>query len=104
MLYKDFDEGEVTYRGALNDEAQLKDFVTVESIPLVMGFDQKAAEAIFGSQKQTLFLLYSNESDAVAQKEVLNQYAAEHKGVFLYSATTVKEGFGSKLGEFLGVP
>jgi len=36
-------------------------------------------------------------------REVLDHYAKAHKGEIFFCASTVKEGFGARLGEFLGI-
>ncbi len=64
VVYKNFDEGEAVFEGELQSAEDLLAFVGVESLPLVMDFDQKAAQAIFGMQNATLYLLYSKPEDA----------------------------------------
>jgi len=51
----------------------------------------------------TLYLLYSDASDAEKERQVLEEFAKPNKGTMLFCATQVKEDFGARLGEFVGV-
>lgn len=47
VVYKNFEEEDAVYSGDLADAESLQSFIGMESLPLIMDFDQKAAQAIF---------------------------------------------------------
>jgi len=58
VLYRKFDAPRVVFEGEFN-VAELKKFVEAHELPVVMGFDQKAAGKIFGENVPCLFVLTS---------------------------------------------
>lgn len=69
--------------------------------PIVVDFNKKISERIFGGQLPTI-VLFTNESDDNALN--VFKHVADQKASDIYLATAKMVGsFGSKLAEFLGV-
>lgn len=62
VLYKKFDEGEVTYDGAVSEDA-LKSFVYIQSLPLVVEFNHETATKIFGGDIKSHLLLFFSKKE-----------------------------------------
>lgn len=63
-MFKKFDEGEVDYDGDLKSSVEFKRFIQANSLPLVVTFDQKNAQKIFGGDIKSHNLLFLSLSDA----------------------------------------
>jgi len=101
-LFKKFDEG----RNDLLqfDEASLKSFVLANSSPLVMSFDEKCAQLIFGKSVAGLFLYRDRNSEKASEQEaVLKSVAAKLRGKIQVVITDIKEGLETRLAEYIGI-
>lgn len=79
----------------------MKSFFEGVRFPTVMDFDQKAAEKIFGSQASAMFYFSDDASDAGLV--TFRQFAKDNKGTITFSYSTVSEGLGARLSEYIGV-
>lgn len=63
-LFKKFDENEAVYDKDLTSAVELKRFIQANSLPLVVTFDQRNAQKIFGGDIKAHNLLFVSKSDA----------------------------------------
>ncbi|MCP4990241.1 MAG: protein disulfide-isomerase [Colwellia sp.] len=102
VVFRDFDDGN---KFLMNAESlttdSMKEFFEGLRYPLVMDFDQKSAERIFGSQAPAMFL-FSEEKES-EQQTLFRAFAKERKGDILFALSTIRNGLGQRLSEFLGV-
>lgn len=63
-LFKKFDEGEVDYTEDLKSTTEIKKFIQANSLPLVVTFDQKNAQKVFGGDIKAHNLLFLSKSDS----------------------------------------
>jgi len=102
VLFKKFDEG----RNDLTtfDEASLKAFVQANSAPLVMSFDEKCAQLIFGKSVAGLFLYRDKNSEKAAELEAVVKATAEKlKGKIQVVITDITDGLETRLAEYIGM-
>jgi len=89
VLFKKFDEG----RNELTqfDEASLANFVSTNSSPLIMAFDEKCAQLVFGKSVSGLFLYRDKNSENAAELEaVVRSVAQKLRGKIQVVITDVK--------------
>lgn len=102
VVFRDFDDGrKFLVSNEVPTNANLKEFFESVRFPLVMDFDQKAAERIFGSESPAIIFFSDDANDSNA--EAFTQAAKDRKGDILFSKSTVTGGLGARLCEFLGV-
>eukprot|EP00742_Colponemidia_sp_Colp-10_P000679 GILJ01000739.1.p1 GENE.GILJ01000739.1~~GILJ01000739.1.p1 ORF type:complete len:489 (+),score=141.09 GILJ01000739.1:50-1516(+) len=103
VLFKKFDEGKNELSDDLSADSITK-FVKVNSVPLVMDFDQAAAAKIFGGDVPALLLIFNpeEESHKAAEKE-LRSVAEKLKGRVLMSVAHSTDGLGKRLMGFIGI-
>ena len=102
VLFKKFDEK----RNDLVqfDEASLKSFLAANSSPVVMSFDEKCAQLIFGKSVAGLFLYRDKNSERTAELDALLQSVAQKvRGRIQVVITDIKEGLETRLAEYIGV-
>lgn len=102
LVFRNFDDGRKTL---VNNEtlstADMKTFFDGVRFPTVMEFDQKAAERIFGSQSSAM--IFFNNSKDTENYAAFEELAKARKADIFFSWSSVTEGLGSRLSEFLGV-
>lgn len=102
VLFKKFDEGRNDL--ATFDEESLKNFVQANSSPLVMPFDEKCAQLIFGKSVAGLFLYRDKNSEQAAALETVVKAAASNlKGKIQVVITDITEGLETRLAEYIGI-
>lgn len=102
VLFKSFDEKRNDFEGELT-EAALKTFISRNSLPTLIKFDQKAAQKIFGDNIPCLFLFHGTDEASNQAQEVFAKVAAELKGKILVSTSPIADGLGKRLGDYVGV-
>lgn len=83
------------------DLAGMKSFFEGVRYPMVMDFDQKAAEKIFGSQASAMFYFTDDASDSGLVN--FREFAKNNQGDVTFSISTVSDGLGARLSEYIGV-
>jgi len=102
VLFKKFDEGRNDLTAPLS-EAELKSFIAAHSSPLVMKFDEKCAQLIFGKSTPGLFLYRDSKADNTAElDEILKSVAQKVQGIKVV-ITDIKQGLETRLAEYIGV-
>ena len=102
IVFRDFDEGNKSLGFSSTPKLEeFKNFINQVRFPIVMDFDQKVAEKIFGEKKPAIFMF----SDDYNAKEVamFREVANELKGQIYFSISKVKSGFGNKLAGMVDV-
>ena len=102
VVYRNFDEGKkILSSDTLISSEEMKTYFDSVRHPTVLDFDQEAAEKIFGSEETSIFLFTNDATnDAVT---IFNEVAKERKGDLTFSKSTIKEGLGERLSEYLGI-
>ena len=101
-LFRSFDDGHKYLTGTSMLSAEnMKSFINAHRFPVVMEFEQEAAERIFGSESSAMFFFSDDfEMEGVANfKEV----AKANVGKVVFSLSKVTSGLGARLAEFVGV-
>ena len=102
VVFRDFDDGKKIYAtNTAPTTDQMKMFFEGVRFPIVMDFDQKSAERIFGSESPAMMYFSDDASDSGL--ELFRQFATENQGKILFTFSTITSGLGARLAEFLGV-
>jgi len=79
VLFKSFDDGEpVAFDGKLDDASAVGDWVTTQSLPVVVAFSQKMAGRIFAGPVKVHFLLFVDAEDESAEG-LISEFTASAK-------------------------
>jgi len=102
VMYRNFDEGrQVLSSNEMITVAQMKEFFDNLRFPTLMEFDQEVAEKIFGGEHTAIFFFTENpESEDL---KVFAEVAKERKSDMFFSKSSITEGLGERLSEYLGV-
>ncbi len=102
VVFRDFDDGK---KFLVNDDVptveSMKNFFEAIRFPIVMLFDQKAAERIFGSESAAMMYFSDDANDSGLA--TFRDFAKENQGDVLFTHSTITSGLGARLAEFLGV-
>ena len=79
----------------------MSDFVGDVKFPLVMDFDEKSAQKIFGEKKPGLFLFTDDLN--IEQVALFKQLAKEKKDSIYFSISPISKGLGAKLANMVDV-
>jgi len=102
ILFKKFDEGRNEL--AQFDEAALRKLIISNSLPLLMSFDEKSADFIFGKSVPGLFLYRDKNSEKSSEYESMMKSAANQlRGRIQFVISDIKEDLESRLAEYIGV-
>jgi len=104
VLFKNFDEGRNDFDGEMTEEA-IAAFITANSLPLVIDFNQDSAQKIFsGEVKSHLLLFVSASADEYpATLEIAKGIATDHKGQMLFVTINTDEEDHKRIMEFFGL-
>jgi protein disulfide-isomerase A1 len=102
VLFKKFDDK----RNDLTEitEEKLSEFVKKNSSPLVMKFDEKCAQLIFGKSTPGLFLYRDRNSEKTAEfDKIMSAVASQVQGKIQVIITDITEGLETRLAEYIGI-
>jgi protein disulfide-isomerase A1 len=103
VLFKKFDEGRNDFTGEVTEEA-VKTLISTHGAPLVMKFDEKSAQLVFGKSTPGLFLYRDPNSENAADLDKLVTGLAEGlKGRIQVIITGISQGLETRLAEYIGV-
>jgi protein disulfide-isomerase A1 len=103
VLFKKFDEGRNDFTESLTDET-LRHFLSANSSPLVMKFDEKAAQLVFGKATPGLFFYRDANSENTQELDnILRSVAKQVQGKIQVILTDIKVGLETRLAEYIGV-
>lgn len=101
VVFRDFDDGnKYLVLDELNDFQGFKQFFDSVRYPIVMEFDQAAAERIFGSQRSAM-IYFSDEKDS--GYETFKEFAKKHVNRIYFSHSSITKELGARLSEFIGI-
>lgn len=104
-LFKKFDEGEVDYDQDLSSSQDLKKFIQANSLPLVVTFDQKNAQKVFGGDIKAHNLLFLSKSDSKTEGilEEFKKSAKEFKAKVLFVVIDSDQTEHERIIEYFGL-
>merc|ERR1719193_2172550 len=104
LLLKTFDDGKAVLSEGITEEA-ITTFVSSESLPLVVDFNQETAQKIFsGEIKSHLLAFLSAKADSYADDvTMLKSIAVENKGKMLFVTINTDEEDHKRILEFFGI-
>lgn len=102
IVFRTFDDGrKLLVSEEIPKTQNMKNFFEALRFPIVMDFDQKAAERIFGNQLPAIIFFSDDENDT--KMKTFREVAEERQGDILFSKSSITGGLGSRLSEFVGV-
>merc|ERR1712055_1210782 len=104
LLLKTFDDGKAVLSEGITEEAVSK-FVSSESLPLVVEFNQETAQKIFsGEIKSHLLAFLSKKAESHADDvAMIKSIATENKGKMLFVTINTDEEDHKRILEFFGI-
>ena len=104
LLLKKFDEKRDVYDGKY-DAKEITNFVSINSLPLVVEFNRESAQKIFSGAIKNHVLLFIGKShpEYPAKAEVLKTVAADFKGKVLFVNIDTDEEDNARILEFFGI-
>lgn len=103
VLIKKFDEGRAEYTGDITSSADIRKFVSGNSLPLIIPFNQQTAQKIFGGAIKRQFLLFldsQNVAESDKAKDALRPVAKEFRGEVVFVTIDKTD---ERVLEFFGV-
>lgn len=104
VLFKKFDEGKVPFEGELNAQ-NLKKFLSVESLPLLVEFNHDSAQKIFGGDIKSHLLLFLGQGDekTATIEEAARSVAKPFREQVLFVTIDTNEEEHQRILEFFGM-
>ncbi|KAL3276138.1 hypothetical protein HHI36_020857 [Cryptolaemus montrouzieri] len=104
LLFKKFDEGKVEYDGD-DSEAQIKKFITTNSLPLLVEFNHETAQKIFGGEIKSHLILFLNKGEEHFEKisEAARSVAKPFREQVLFVTIDSSEEDHQRILEFFGM-
>jgi len=103
VVFKTFDEKRNELKPGYTSE-QFNDFVNTSTTPVIMKFDEKCAQYIFGKAKPGLFLYFDkNASNADDLVKVFNEIAPQVRERIQLVSSGITEGLETRLAEYIGI-
>ena len=102
VIFRNFDDGRKILSSPSLTTDVMKQFLMGHKFPLIMPFEQEAAERIFGSQSPAIFL-FTDNPNADVTKAFKAAAQKNQGGELTFSQATITSGLGAKLAEFVGV-
>ena len=102
IVFRNFDEGmKFLVSNDVPTTQGMKTFFESIRFPLVMDFDQKAAERIFGSESPAMIFFTEDSKDP--KLDTFKEVAKDRRSDIMFTKSSVSDGLGARLSEFLGV-
>lgn len=104
ILFKQFDEGKAIYEGETT-EAAIKQFVVVQSMPLIVDFNHDSAQRIFGGDIKSHLLLFLSKEAGHVEKiaEPAKEIAKSFRDKVLFVSINADEEDHQRILEFFGM-
>uniref|UniRef100_A0A1A9Z391 Protein disulfide-isomerase n=1 Tax=Glossina pallidipes TaxID=7398 RepID=A0A1A9Z391_GLOPL len=104
VLFKPFDEKKTVFDDSF-DEENLKKFVQVHSLPLIVEFNHESASKIFGGSIKSHLLFFVSKEAGHIEKHVepLRELAKEHRNDILFVTISSDEEDHARIFEFFGM-
>lgn len=102
-MFKQFDEGKAVYEGESN-EADIKKFLTAQSMPLIVEFNHESAQKIFGGEiKSHLLMFVSKEAGHLKFAEDAKDIAKKFRSEVLFVTINADEEDHKRILDFFGM-
>lgn len=101
VLFRDFDDGKKILETDSFETDETKTFIDGLRFPLVMEFNQQAAERIFGGEKAAI--IFFTDKPESNQADEFRKLAKSRKGEILFTISRISQDLGARLAEFIGV-
>ena len=104
LIIKSFDEGRLLLSGEIT-AGSVADFVTANSLPLVVDFNSDTAKQIFQGNIKNHFLMFQSAADEQYEHNLHNarKVAKELKGEMMFVTITTDEEEHKRVLEFFGI-
>lgn len=103
VLFKKFDEKRADLTSPITVE-ELTQFINRSSVPLVMKFDNKCSQLIFGKKNPGLFLYRDKNSENSAELEnLIRSISTKLNGKLKVVVSDVREGEEARLADYIGI-
>lgn len=104
ILFKKFDEPKAVFEGELNQK-DLTNFISVESLPLVVEFSQETAQKIFSGEIKSHLLVFLSKEAGQLEKytEEIKKPAKNFRGEVLFVTINADEADHERILEFFGM-
>lgn len=102
VIFRNFDDGRKILSSPSLTTDVMKQFLMGHKFPLIMPFEQEAAERIFGSESSAVFY-FNDDQDTEGLKTFRTVAQKFVGGPLVFSHSTITTGLGARLSEFLGI-
>ncbi|KDR21216.1 protein disulfide-isomerase [Zootermopsis nevadensis] len=104
VLFKKFDEGRADLEGEIT-EKNIKNFVTSQSLPLVIDFNHETAQKIFGGEVKSHLLMFLSQQEGHIDKYLddAREVAKGFRGQVLFVSINSDEEDHQRILEFFGM-
>jgi len=79
---------------------EVNTWISANSVPTIMPFDQKAAQMIFGGGQSCMFLFLEEGEDSDRASASLTEASSKLKGNILMSTSGVVDGLDKRLADY----
>lgn len=103
-MFKQFDEGKAVYEGE-NDEAEIKKFLTAQSLPLIVEFNHESAQKIFGGEIKSHLLMFVSKEAGHLEKytDGAKEVAKKFRNEVLFVTINADEEDHKRILDFFGM-
>lgn len=104
VLFKQFDDGKVIYGGEYND-AEIKKFLQLQSMPLIVEFNHESAQKIFGGDIKSHLLMFVSKQSENLEKTVeqIKEVAKKFRNEVLFVTINADEEDHKRILDFFGM-
>lgn len=104
IIFKQFDEGKAVYEGESND-AEIKKFLTAQSMPLIVEFNHESAQKIFGGEIKSHLLMFLSKEAGHLDKytEGAKEVAKKFRNEVLFVTINADEEDHKRILDFFGM-
>lgn len=104
VLFKQFDEGKAVFEGEFN-EADIKKFLTTQSLPLIVEFNHESAQKIFGGEIKSHLLMFVSKEAGHLEKyaEKAKEVAKKYREEVLFVTINADEEDHKRILDFFGM-
>lgn len=104
VLFKQFDDGKAVYEGEIN-EADIKKFIQLESMPLIVEFNHESAQKIFGGDIKSHLLMFVSKEAETFEKiaDQVKETAKKFRNEVLFVTINADEEDHKRILDFFGM-
>lgn len=104
ILFKKFDEGKSIFSGNASDVTAVKEFLSVNSTPLITELNEKSSQKIFDSELKVFLLLFVSKAAEGLSKivEPAKDIAKAYRGKLLFISVDADDDSNQQMMTFFG--